>query len=453
MHAHDERVHRPRRAHVEEAVLFGVEEGELGPALLGPVGRQGEHARAAIAARLEDRKPAARRVTRPLDVRVGFARVAVDGLGEDDDGRLEALRPVDVHHADRIRTRGVDAHFLELERLLDEAAGDVREGVSVGGEPSRPREDLEQVSCRRAAALLGRDRGGETEALDDPHEGRGGRERPAVAVRVAQEPETPGDLRIGVRIRVREEREPPACLAVPKERVVVHAAKRPGEEGDHGDLVVRVVHGREERLERDEPAGDRERLAPRDLHRDAGLLERACVLAEGGALRREDENVRGARRDRRTVRPGDLPAARERVADERGDVQRVPLPDAALVEGPVADRGDPERAVARAFLGAARVELRERGLHAGGPLREDPFERRVDGCRDRVHGPEARRERKDVAARGVHDVPERLVRLDVGAPEAVDRLLRVADDEERPGPRADAPSASSAGRPRPPGTA
>ena len=69
---------------------------------------------------------------------------------------------------------------------------------------------------------------------------------------------------------------------------------------------------------------------------------------------------------------------------------------------------------------------------AGKPRREDV----VRPVAQRRHRPEVHRQRQHAADRGVAEArADDVVDVDVGAAEAVDRLLRIADDEERAGPQ------------------
>ncbi len=107
--------------------------------------------------------------------------------------------------------------------------------------------------------------------------------------------------------------------------------------------------------------------------------------------------------------------------------------------------GRPEHRDRRAGgrAGAVVVEALVGGLSAG-VLGDEPLEHRVDPVEDGRAGAEVRRQR-DVAA---EDLPRPQVHADVGPPEPVDRLLRVADDEDRPGRDRRRPPSARRRRPR-----
>ena len=65
-------------------------------------------------------------------------------------------------------------------------------------------------------------------------------------------------------------------------------------------------------------------------------------------------------------------------------------------------------------------------------------EKHVGEVAERRHRPEGGRQRQNLAARRLDPRPHAPVGLDVGSSEPVDRLLGVADDEERAGAEADA---------------
>ena len=85
-----------------------------------------------------------------------------------------------------------------------------------------------------------------------------------------------------------------------------------------------------------------------------------------------------------------------------------------------------------AFAGIECRETRRPGLRPGRkPRREDL----IRPLAQWPHRSEIQRERHDPADRRIAEaLPDDIVDIDVGAPETVDRLLRIADDEQRPWP-------------------
>ena len=78
--------------------------------------------------------------------------------------------------------------------------------------------------------------------------------------------------------------------------------------------------------------------------------------------------------------------------------------------------------------------MRQRDVARLLALRQDGLEAVVDVIDEAAPGPEVRRHLDDgAAAAALHVVARLLVDADIGAAEAVDRLLRVADEEQRAG--------------------
>ena len=191
--------------------------------------------------------------------------------------------------------------------------------------------------------------------------------------------------------------------------------EQPLQRGDDTDCVLRVG----ERAQHHEQLAQlvllRETCAGRH-HRDVPLGERTRVAL--------DRLLRGAQHHEvaRALLPRVDPAgdpARHRFAVERQDLV-------------VLARGGAHDVVPHAVAAAG---LRLRFHRAVGRLLRRGLRRKhrrevtVDDCFDRAHRPEVRRERQHDAER-LHPPLHQLVDLDVGAPEAVDALLRVAHDEQ-----------------------
>ena len=151
-------------------------------------------------------------------------------------------------------------------------------------------------------------------------------------------------------------------------------------------------------------------------------LDRPRVDRQGPPRPGQDEEVAGRAAARVDLRPDE---ARDHLGVEPG--RRV-----------APRRRRESRWCARRDAGSAvvagRLEPREPGLMRSGLGREQLAEGAVDPLAEGGHGAEARGERRDLAAGRLDPLPDGLIDVDVGPPEPVDRLLGVADDEQRSGP-------------------
>ena len=164
--------------------------------------------------------------------------------------------------------------------------------------------------------------------------------------------------------------------------------------------------------------------------RDRQRGERRLEHRQRRAGREQHGDVVGAARAQPPVAVADRPSLAERRRHRVGDVGRLALAQHLRrhVAAGVVVGVDPEhrhRAVVPPALPAG-VERDEGRLHVG--LGRDHLgEHAVDPVDDGRARPEVGREHDPL---GPQDVTRPQVGRDVGSPEAVDRLLRVADDEE-----------------------
>ena len=272
----------------------------------------------------------------------------------------------------------------------------------------------------------------------------------APAVQLAEHASAVGDRRAGARDRLVRRRRAGTrngcrradALAVREQRLVAEREERAAQRAVDRELVVRPL----DRGERGAQALDLlalvERLAADQHVRDAARLERLDVrLRDVGAALRE------------------APEQQAHVPRRDGQILARPLAlrhaPAALLDEPVHERGRPRRAATRRSPSWSGPIARTAAARAARPRSAGPAARR-DTPRAARSPPaawprsshHARRERR-VDGRWIAGTARKLVaqldhgraaaaqeRLhllvdaDVGAAEAVDRLLRVADDEE-----------------------
>ena len=235
--------------------------------------------------------------------------------------------------------------------------------------------------------------------------------------------------------------EPPESLAILDQLLVADREERALERRVHRELVVGPLHRRQRGAQALDFFAQVERAAADQQVRDPARLQRLDIRARDvRAERREtaEEQAHVARRDRhRLAGPlalGHLPATvlhqpRDECADGLGQrllhgFARESLPAVRLRHG---QRNDSRlardlRAVARQRHVARLQRVPVVGHHGR--------ERGVDEILDRR---DRAKRRRQIDARGTardEQILHRLVRTDVGAAEAIDRLLGVADEEQ-----------------------
>ena len=232
-------------------------------------------------------------------------------------------------------------------------------------------------------------------------------------------------------------------LAKREERRVREREERTAQRREQGELVVGTLDRGQHVAERLDLLAPVEGAAADQHVRQVARLERAHVVVrhvglEGAEAPEEDADVARLDRHARAADPFDRPAAlADQPSDERGRRigQRLldaEVDDLAEVTVGLGHRQRDDRRLRR----DARPDGHER--HVGrlsDRSRHARRERGVHGGLDLGDGPEAHRQVLEHRA-GVDQPPlHRLVERDVGAPEAIDRLLRIADEEQLPGNR------------------
>ena len=291
-------------------------------------------------------------------------------------------------------------------------------------------------------------------------------------VQIAQQRQRRGDLaqrlgRVGRQFQRLERPEVPRARAVVEEHVVAEREQRAAQRPEHRQLVVRPLDRGERRAQRLDLLALVEALAADQQVRQAARLERLHVGPRDVDRRPVRTSAcRSAGTAGRRRAPG---SARARSGRSRS-VTVQPL----VVHQPVDEGGRPRRAALSAsdgFVGRPRQSfgLRhgqrdDRRLarlgrpHRPPAARSAPARRRrspvirganaaLTACWIVGHGAEAAAQRHARGAVAPQLLAHRLVDADVGAAEAVDRLLRVADHEQlaraRAGPRASRVTAGS----------
>ena len=280
-------------------------------------------------------------------------------------------------------------------------------------------------------------------------------ERPSISlpVQVAQQGERLGD---GQQRRRRllgqrtEGMQRAIAVAPGEQRAVVERQERPAQRGEQRELVLGTL--------------DRQQHVAQGLDLLA-RVERAAA----------DQDVpQVARLERAHVRTRHVLAPRSHATEEQADVpalhrhrlvvtRRIGHPPAAVGHHPLDEGGHgigqraldlevdgppepPERlrhrqGDHRGLAGERAAERRQRdvrGLGRRRPPRHRRGEGRIHGVLDRRHGAEADREMYHRRPGADELALDALVQPDVGAPEAIDRLLRIAHQEELAGYGSDA---------------
>jgi hypothetical protein len=262
------------------------------------------------------------------------------------------------------------------------------------------------------------------EPSDEPGDRRPGRQAPGERLPLAKQRERPHDARVRFRGRLRAVGEAPAGPREPVERLVIDAEHRTAQRGEQRNGVLRVGQGFEGRHERGELRRRSEGFSAAEDAGDAAALERLRVQEHELAPAEEQEEV---------LRPA--LSGRDGGRDEVGDPRGV-RPGAGLVAAARAGSVDPENGRLGSVLPALGLERHVRGLFLATVLREErgPGEHAIDPGAESRGRAEVRREPEDPAA-GLDARAHGVIGLDVRPAEAIDGLLRIADDEERAGQR------------------
>ena len=246
--------------------------------------------------------------------------------------------------------------------------------------------------------------------------------------------------------------------------LVVDREERSLQRREHRQLVVGPLDRGQRRANRLDFFAVVKRLAADEQVRNAARLDRVDVRPR----RRPRRSSRTGGTGRRCAAAGSARVARRRPAPRSATGQPFCSSTSQAMNAPTASGSDSSMALADAFSGpAAGVRPRHRqrddrrlrlvggamrrqrhvaGLQrqlVGGHLRR---ERRVDEPLDRRHAAVARRQLQHASAAALELPADAPVGADVGAAEPVDRLLRIADDEQLAGHGRDVASSRSPSR-------
>ena len=440
---HHQEVARARRRHVEDAGRLLAVAGELVRGVL-------EELRGRAAGEPHGAEPA-------LGVdparRLGVRLVGRE-VGQDHDRELEALGAVHGHDAHALGPllddRGVArlAALRLYHKAVDEGAeGDDAAALGAAGEVDEPAHIGERLLARRPDGEPGRRPGGG----EQPADRVGDRPAVAAAMEVAEHGERVRNfLELGRQVGGQrpEGVQRPAPLAEGEERRVAEREQRAAQRREDGELVLGT-------LDRGERIADGLHLLPPMERRPADQQVRQVARLEGAHVGMRHVGAEGAEAPEQQadvacaqrhalggpLALGHRPAApADQPLDEGRDRVGQALLDLPLDNGPeLAVRRGHGQGDERGLALDAAAEGRERHVAGLAPPVEARGEGGVHRLLDLRHGTEAGGELHERSARVDDPSLHLLVEGDVGAAEAVDRLLRVADDEELPGHRARAP--------------
>ena len=353
-------------------------------------------------------------------VHLGRERVPRLRVGEEHHLGFEPLGPMDVHHAHDVATPRLERQRLDVGRhvvgsherrrhLVQSGAGHGHQPRAVGG--LQQRAGLAPAGVRRRvrqpAALV-------EHAIDQ----RADRQPSRLPLPRAQLPDGARDVIVDLARPV--EVEAPARLAERVEGIVGRAQDRAAEHAQEGRAVRGIGQAREHVDERVHVGRRREERRARHLDGHEARLQRLGVPAQPGPPTRQHQIVARRTRPRRDL-----------VGNQRRDDARLGVFVLLVALRRHQQPRDGRRARRRGIAVGAQWLV---GRRVGGRLgRKRTRARRVHEVAEFGPRTEVRRERHHVAARGEQALPDALVHLDVGAPEPVDRLLRVADEEQGAG--------------------
>ena len=436
---HDEVIDRARAGHIEQSAALGVAH------LL--VDRQvvDEHAIVALAGQHPG-------VVDPHHTGGLAASWSGGQAGHDRDRELEALGGVDGHQADRVvvvfgQDRVGDPALRRLERgPVEVAPQPVATGV---GPRASLLDDVPQAAPHVAGVAAGEGEVEDAPLVGDGGEQIGGRDEPRP---LGDRTDVGDGVGNGVALEALGRRcpQPPgAARRRPLPQFDVAAAvERRAQRCDERQAVGGVVGGPQREQQRPHLGRGVHHRGVLGPVRQVGVAELRLERRQGGPGREQHADVAGDTRPERAERfvehrpsvgegggDGGHDVARlDRAQGVGGAHLRVTEPRFVVVEQRDVDdlrAEDGDRAVAEQVCPAARVERTERRLGVG-LVRDQPTEHVVDQVDDRGRGAEVGGE---VDLVGADLVGRAEVLRDVGAAEPVDRLLRVADDEQPTGHR------------------
>ena len=250
----------------------------------------------------------------------------------------------------------------------------------------------------------------------------------------------------------------PELMAILEQLLIPDRKQRPPQRRKHRQLIVWPLDRRERGAQRLDFAAVVKRPAADQQMLDAARFERAHVrprhvLSEADEPPEQQADVPGLDRNQMLFLAW-LEADGHRRRRFRGTFGHLPI---AFVNQPIHERadgvgkrfldrrvGDPLFAIRLRHwkhdhrwllrrIGPERLERNVAGLARVDIPRHDRLERRVDRALDVRPGAEAGAQRDGLRPRRVQHLVDAAVDSDVRAPEPIDRLLRVADDEELAG--------------------
>ena len=427
----DEHVLGARAGDVEEPRLLRPLAVELLPAVLLQAEVPGHHAPARVDRPAHDAERVVERGHAVVELRTAAQ------VGDDHGAELEPLRLVDGHQAHHVVLLGHQRR-LRLARLRLGHAADGAHEVAQGEEAlalpvARQLDQLAHVGHLARALELGQadrlevgrrarlhdqlgDRGAAGERTQPAQEVADGAQRRRLLRQVGEVlrgAEAAGQRRT---VRARRPGEPP-------ERAVVEREEGRAERGGERHAVLGIEDGGEQAHDVAHLLALEEAAPLDDVVRQLAPAERVLVRLHLGEGAQEDGDVAVADA---VLGVQALDDARQHA---RLQLARLGRPQLALVV--LVDEGDEPHRRRRARDAAVREEALPR-VEAGPVARATARRHLEDRRRERVHEVEDRRDGTEVGPQG-QLAPELRAHVledgDVGAPEAVDRLLLVAHHE------------------------
>ena len=402
-------------------MLLGLDVGDLGLRVRRPIGGLGEDGARARRVRADDLEVPGGPGAVAHDPQYGAGLDTGERVGQENHRALEALGLVQIHEPHDVAAAGLEGNGVDIGGLqvLLERARRVREAAAGLGDLAQPVHGVEQVAGLGAGRRGGPARE-EARRLEEALDGgrRGEDPRPPVHGLERAKRADHGALRlVGKR---RHQHEAVAGLSMLEELRIAESEERPPQHADERDSVIGVGEGAEEAGQRRDALGLDEGRAAAHLGGDAKRLEGPRIDGDILLLPGEDEEVaEGAA------------AAIHLGADEPGDARRVGGRDQSPVDV-VADEELTDACARLVLVGVHGIEAVEGRLLARRFRGEEGREDLVGPAAEHRHRAERGRQLQPHAARGLYALLDAGVGIDVRPPEAVDGLLRIADDEERP---------------------
>ena len=393
----------------------------------------------------DDLQPAARLQPVALDVHVGPRLHSPGRVRQEYDVRLEPLGLVQVHQAHDVSTPGLERerlHFVgrlavgfqRISRIGQAAAGFDDLAYAVDGVQHIARVDT--TGCRpRPRKVPAR--------FENPFERAGRGEHAGPAVVVTQGVERGADAVgwaghttrpcAGLRL---EHREPAAGLLEREQLGIADAEERTTEHGHERQRILRVGQRAQQRRQRLDLSRFAKRAGAAHFRRNVQRFERGGVGGDAvSLLPRQDQEIAEV-----------SPPGIDLRTNVGGNPCRI---HGRKLRRLVAVVREGAHLAAHGLL-RCRVERRKPGRVRGRHVRKPRLEHGVGPRAQVAPRPEVHGERQDYAhTLRVEPPANEVVNVDVGATEPVDRLLRVAHDEEDPWAKRHLPPVCRIGLPRP----